>query len=80
MIVSVPCGEAWRIVSENGAGEYVSPDDPRALADCVAALADDRVRLASLAKASAQAASRYDRILLARTMLDILAEAAGRAS
>jgi len=73
----VPEGEASQLVAEHGVGQHVQPDDPRALAKAIRALADDPARLEKMAQASVQARDLYARPALARRMLEVLQTVAG---
>ncbi|MFM2289698.1 MAG: hypothetical protein RL684_2841 [Pseudomonadota bacterium] len=78
VVMSLPRGEATRIVEDTGCGIVVPPEDPAALADAICALAADSARLAALQDASTAAAPGYSRDTQARRMLAILAQIAGR--
>lgn len=77
MIVSVPAGEATRLVDEADCGVSVPPENPRALREAVLALRDDPVRRHALAAAALRAADRYSRDRLASDMLEVLVKTAG---
>lgn len=79
IVMSLPAGEATRIVESTGAGVCVPPEDPAALATALAQLADDRQRVASLRAAALRAAPLFSRDALAQAMLDVLAQVAHRA-
>jgi glycosyltransferase involved in cell wall biosynthesis len=72
VLMSLPPGEATDIVASTGCGVCVPPEDPEALAQAVAALADDPGRLAGLAAAAAAAAGDFSRDALSSRMLDLL--------
>ena len=73
ILMSVPEGEATRLVSDTGAGVCVPPEDPRALADAVLALAADPARLSVLQSAALAAAPRFSRAENAAQMINLLA-------
>lgn len=71
-------GEAERIVKAAGGGICVEPEDPEALADAVRKLAHDPELRAAMGEAGSFHVRRhYDRGVLARRYLDLLAAAAG---
>ena len=76
MVIACPRGEATKIIECSASGLVLPPEDPMALADCVASLYSDRERLAGLASASAGAAGAYDRSRQAALMLASLVKAA----
>jgi glycosyltransferase involved in cell wall biosynthesis len=59
--MSLPEGEATRIVRATGAGVCVPPEDPVALANAIAELADHPDTTAKLREAAARAAPRFSR-------------------
>ncbi len=74
-----PEGEASGIVRRAGAGPCVAAEDPVALSIAVRALASDPAQCARYASNAHGAAPQYDRDVLARRMLSILADVvAGR--
>lgn len=73
-LMSLPAGEATRIVERTGCGVCVPPEDPRAMADAIVALADDPERLAQLRRASVAAAPDYSRDRQAALMAGILGD------
>lgn len=77
ILISVPEGEAVRIVCESGAGIAVPPEDPEATAREVLRLAGDRALMAQLRESAASAARQYSRGAQAVRMLEILARCAG---
>ena len=76
MVIACPGGEATEIIEGTSSGVVVEPENPKALADCVAALYFDRARLAELARASGASAETYDRARQAELMLESLKSAA----
>jgi len=74
IIISVPAGEAVDIVLASNAGVAVPPDDPVAMAQEIARLADDRKMLAEFKAAAAAAAAQYSRSAQAERMLGIIAK------
>lgn len=72
VIMSLPEGEATRLVNESGCGVCVAPEQPLALAEAIVQLADDRERLGELATASLVAAPGFSRDRQAHRMLEIL--------
>lgn len=78
VLMSLPEGEATGIVKRTGCGVCVSPEDPRAMADAVVALAGDAERMAALRSASAAAAAEYSRERQAGRMVGVLEKVVGR--
>ena len=76
MIITCPKGEASQIIESTDAGLVLAPENPQALADCVAALYSNRVRLAELSRASGISAKIFDRSRQAALMLESLQLAA----
>ena len=72
MVIACPAGEATDIIADTSSGVVVQPENPEALADCIAGLYSDRTRLAELASASSVSAKGYDRARQAALMLDAL--------
>jgi len=72
VLMSLPEGEATAIVKRTGCGVCVPPEDPRAMADAVLALATDAERMAALRSASAAAAPEYSRDRQAGRMMGVL--------
>jgi len=72
MVIACPAGEATGIIAGTSSGVVVEPENPEALADCIAGLYSDRTRLAELASASSVSAKGYDRARQAALMLDAL--------
>jgi colanic acid biosynthesis glycosyl transferase WcaI len=78
VLLALPEGEAADLVREYSMGEWVPPADPDALAERVAALADDRLSLARYARHSAAASVHFSRDALASTMLFEMRTLAGK--
>jgi glycosyltransferase involved in cell wall biosynthesis len=76
LLAAVPKGEAADIVAERGAGLWVPPGDPAALAQAAERLADDPELRAKLAAASLAAAPFHSRRRQAEEMLRVLEFAA----
>jgi glycosyltransferase involved in cell wall biosynthesis len=72
VMVVQPRGEAVEIVEGHGAGEWVPPENPEALAKAVAKWADSPESLDKMSKAAAEAAVHHSRDRLAGEMLAIL--------
>lgn len=72
-LMSLPRGEAVRIVESTGCGVCVAPENAAAMADAIAALAGDPERMRRLREASLAAAPAYSRDRQARLMSDALA-------
>jgi glycosyltransferase involved in cell wall biosynthesis len=72
MVIACPAGEATDIIAGTSSGVVVEPENPEALANCIAGLYSDRPRLAELASASGMSAKGYDRARQAALMLDAL--------
>ena len=72
MVIACPAGEATDIIADTSSGVMVEPENPEALAGCIAGLYSDRTRLAELASASSVSAKGYDRARQAALMLDAL--------
>ena len=73
VIMSVPRGEATNIVEKTGCGVVVPPDDPKAIATAIAALAHDPVRMSRFRENCLRAVPNYNRDHQAGLMLDVLA-------
>ena len=71
MIVQ-PKGEASRLVEAEGAGAWVAPEDPQALADAVLQWKSDSSRIRSYGDQALAAAQRHSRERLAGEMLQAL--------
>lgn len=75
VVLAAPDGEASRLLLDTGAGVWVPPEDPAALADAVSSLRGDwttRQRLAAASRAAAPAHSRESQAL---NMLQVLRRA-----
>ncbi len=75
-LMSLPRGEATRIVESTGCGLCVPAEDAQAMADAIAALAGDPARMQRLREASLAAAPAYSRDRQARLMSEALARLA----
>jgi glycosyltransferase involved in cell wall biosynthesis len=71
-LMSLPRGEATRIVESTGCGLCVAPENAQAMADAIAQLAGDPERLQRLRAASVAAAPAYSRDRQAGLMSDAL--------
>lgn len=78
ILISLPDGEATAIVRDCGAGICVQPEDPVAMANAIADLADDKDQLEMLGQCAREAAPRYSRGRLADEMLDVLVATASQ--
>lgn len=78
ILMSLPEGEATRIVRETGAGVCVPPENPEAMADAIVALANDPRRVAELRRVASAAAPQFSRDRLAMRMVEILESVARR--
>ena len=78
IVMSVPAGEATRLLEAAGAGVCVAPEDPVALAKAIVMLAEDPAKMTSMRQACLRAAPTYSRCELARAMLAVLERAATR--
>ena len=76
ILIASPKGEAGGIVENSGAGMWIPPEDPRALADAVLRFRDDREFYSGCTALSLAAAPRYSRESRAREMLRVLERAA----
>lgn len=72
ILIGVPEGESTGIVEAQEAGLRCEPEQPAALAEAIAALADDDERLARYRRNGLAAARHYDRRHLASVMLEQL--------
>jgi colanic acid biosynthesis glycosyl transferase WcaI len=73
VLISVPEGEATRLVQATACGVLVPPEDPQALADAIVRLKQNPDELARLRAAGLAAASLYARDKQAALMLDVIA-------
>jgi len=71
MIVQ-PMGEAAELVQEAGAGEWIAPENPQALAAAVLEWKNDPAKVLNFGEKAADAAQLHSRDRLAREMLQIL--------
>ncbi|WP_242113092.1 glycosyltransferase family 4 protein [Luteimonas aquatica] len=71
-LMSLPQGEATRIVTDTGCGRCVPPGNARAMAEAIAALADDPQALARMRERSLKAAPAYSRDQQAALMAQVL--------
>ncbi len=78
ILMSLPQGEATRIIQSTGAGVCVPPEDPVAMSEAIVALADDPQTMAKLRAAAWQSAPGFSRDALAEKMAWILATACRR--
>jgi len=76
ILLSLPEGEASRIILETDSGIIIPPEQPKLLAEAVVSLYEDTDMCAALAKASASAASNYSREKQANKMLEVLKDVA----
>jgi len=72
ILMSLPEGEATALVRTTGCGVCVPPENPLAMAQAIAGLADDDARLAQLRAAASAAAPHFSRDTLAMAMLQVL--------
>jgi glycosyltransferase involved in cell wall biosynthesis len=72
ILLAVPDGEARRILEADGAGMWVPPETPRALAEAIETLASESDDYKRFAEASLAAAPRHSREQQARDMLSVL--------
>jgi glycosyltransferase involved in cell wall biosynthesis len=72
VVMSLPIGEATRIVDETGCGVVVPPEAPEALARALVELAGNPGRLQQYRDAALASAPAYSRDTQARMMTDIL--------
>jgi len=78
VLMSVPEGEATSIVRATQSGICVRPEDPRALAQAIIKLADDRDELARLGRCAREGARQFSRDKLAASMLGVMLECCER--
>lgn len=72
ILMSLPEGEAVRIVRRTETGVCVRPEDPVAMAEAIAGLADAPAHLARLRAQAHAAAPQFSRETLAKAMIDVL--------
>jgi glycosyltransferase involved in cell wall biosynthesis len=72
IVMSIPEGEATRIIRRTGAGICVQPENPVAMAEAIAALADDPTRMRQLRQLASASAADFSREQMATKMLGIL--------
>ncbi len=72
IIISVPEGEATKIIRSKNCGLIVAPENPIDLAQAVKKLKEDKALYQALSANSVLAAQRYDRKYLANEMLSYL--------
>lgn len=78
ILMSLPEGEATRIVRSTGSGICVAPEDPEAMASAIEALAADAGRMLELRTTARAAAPLHSRETQAARMLEIMTSVAGR--
>jgi glycosyltransferase involved in cell wall biosynthesis len=74
VLMSLPEGEATAMVKATGCGVTVPPDNPAAMAEAIAELADDSDRMAIMRATAHAAAPGYSRENRARHMAGVLQE------
>ena len=72
ILIASPEGVASRLVLADGAGRWVPPENPKALAEAVCRLADDDSLRANLASNALTASLKYGRHRQAQEMLQVL--------
>lgn len=77
IVLATPEGEASRLLRDTGAGIWVPPEDPAALAEAICSLHRDPAARKRLAAASRAAAPAHSREARARDTLRMLEQAAG---
>lgn len=78
ILMSLPEGEATAIVRGTASGVCVPPEEPQAMAEAVARLADAPAEMAALRHQAHAAAPGFSREALASRMLGVLQQVAGR--
>lgn len=78
ILMSLPEGEATAIVRGTASGVCVPPEEPQAMAEAVARLADAPAEMAALRRQARAAAPGFSREALATRMLGVLQQVAGR--
>lgn len=72
VLMSLPEGEATGIIRRTGSGICISPEDSSAMAEAIAALAEDPAELARLRERAYASAPEFSRDALAQRMMDVL--------
>jgi len=72
ILISLPEGEATGIIRRTGAGVCLPPEDPEAMAEAIAHLANNPDELARLRDRARSSAQQFSRDVLAERMLDVL--------
>jgi glycosyltransferase involved in cell wall biosynthesis len=72
IVISVPQGEATKLVVDAGAGFSCEPDNPEALANSILKLYKNKKLHSAVSAASLAAGKKYDRETLAKEMLGLL--------
>lgn len=75
ILAAAPEGELTALVRDAGCGVCVPPEDPRAMADAITAIADDPARAEMGARGLGVALERYDRRVLAARFVDVVESA-----
>ncbi len=78
VLMSVPDGEATRLVRATGCGVVVRPEDPQAMADAIVRLARDSDQRARFRASGLAAASQYTRSKQAARMVEVLESVSGK--
>ncbi len=76
ILAAAPEGELTALIRDADCGVCVPPEDPRAMADAIIAIADDPARAEMGARGLAVALERYDRRVLAGRFVDVVESAA----
>ena len=76
ILAAAPEGELTTLIRDADCGVCVPPEDPRAMADAIIAIADDPARAEMGARGLAVALERYDRRVLAGRFVDVVESAA----
>lgn len=76
ILMSLPEGEATRIIGATGCGVCVAPEDPAAMASAIVRLADEAGAMQGLRERAQAAAAGFSRDTQARRMIGILARLA----
>ncbi len=72
ILIGVPKGESTDIISKNGAGLIIPPEDEKSMAEAINLLSNDLEKLKIFKKNSRKAAKQFDRNHFAKLMSDIL--------